>query len=143
MKPKFRAWDPQRKCMETTFVISSQGYVSFTPLGLQQRDLDYYEIMTAAGVKDKHGTDVYKGYIIKSTCGHHTWIYEVKTVDGFGNNLYLVTRYRNFETSEDGDEYIWGDFYVNEGRNEISGCNHMEIIGNIYEGVGGKPWQSQ
>jgi len=45
-------------------------------------------------------------------------------------DLFAVTRYRNFDITEY-DEYIWGDFYINEGRNLIH--KDGEVIGNIWE----------
>jgi len=88
-------------------------------------------LMIGSGVLDINKKEIFEGDIVAEHVNNLKWIYEIKTIDGFGNNLYKVTRYRNFKTEDDNE--ILGDFYVNEGRSEIRGTE--EIIGNIYEDI--------
>jgi uncharacterized phage protein (TIGR01671 family) len=83
------------------------------------------------GLKDKNGKEIYDGDILEIKLNECIWRYEIKSVESFGNNLFAITRYRNFEI-DDNECQVMGDFYINDNT-----WNHIpykaEIIGNIYE----------
>jgi len=99
-------------------------------------DINNFQILSRdrfTGLKDKNGKNGYEGDILQTKLNDMIWIYEIKKIKDFGNNLYLITRYRNFNIDEYGN-HTYGDFFVNEGRSELIGMNlDKEIIGNIYE----------
>ena len=125
---EFRAWDEEKNVWH---YFKLDGCKDFDRTSEKLCDLnsDWFQF---TGLKDKNGKEIYEGDIIQTKLDGLIWRYEIKSLKDFGNNLYKVTRYRNFEHNENGDG-VMGDFYVNEGRGELIGIKECEVIGNIYE----------
>ena len=146
---KIRAWHKLRKEMMWFDVTwgglggVGAGYIGLLPIGESRSYASFggdnriqvepgnCEFMPCTGFTDKNNRDIYKDDIVKLSFGRYIWMYLVTTCDGFGNNLYFVNRYRNFKTGAEG-ETIWGDYWVNEGR-ELRFSDSSEIIGNLHE----------
>lgn len=96
--------------------------------------LEEVELMQFTGLLDKNGKEIYEGDIVKKQQGEYLWIYEVGTKENFGNNLYLLKRYQNFDVDEEKEAYVFRDKYFlgKESWDMLIGSDR-EIIGNIYE----------
>ncbi len=110
---KFRAWDKEKKRMTTTFNVSSQGIVMFTPLGESPIYLYNYILMQYTGLKDKTGKEIYEGDIVKETDGTHS----AKGVVYFSSDGLLGA-------------FLIRTSYTND---KIYDARCLEVIGNIYE----------
>lgn len=118
MIPKFRAWDKDRKYMEYTdenllVCFGGNGKVVLTDLSSVYSNcegMENFELMQSTGLKDKNGTEIYEGDIVKN-------IYdEIYVVKWFDAGFYLEERYNG------GFDY-----------SELHFGNNKEVIGNIYE----------
>lgn len=114
MIPRFRAWDNAEKKMwnvetiyiEDEWVKANDGSIYGTTKDLV-RD---YVLMQSTGLKDKNGTEIYEGDIVKNI---YDEIYVVKWLDA---GFYLEEKY---DGGFDYSELHFGD--------------NKEIVGNIYE----------
>ena len=124
---KFRAWDKSKNCWEHRFRIDSDGGVIVhrpsdkEPWVLEWREFSDYELMQYTGLKDKNGTEIYEGDIVR-------------------------VKYRRDDSSfiapVQWGEYSFDGYYGMVGFNldypcEVSfdsqECNRFEVIGNVFE----------
>lgn len=115
----FRAWDKEEKKMHKvkTIEFSRRGAriihlaeVNSNGKGDHKRWHSSVELMQSTGLKDKNGTEIYEGDIVKN-------IYdEIYVVKWFDAGFYLEERYNG------GFDY-----------SELHFGNNKEVIGNIYE----------
>jgi uncharacterized phage protein (TIGR01671 family) len=117
---KFRAWHKKQSKMiydvqKTEMVHHAMSSWSGEPSGLDHYfDEEWYELMQYTGLKDKNGVEIYEGDIFKDD---FWWVGE-GTVE-YANGMF------GFEGGEEGTP----DF------RPIIECEHIEVIGNIFEGV--------
>lgn len=118
----FRAWDKEEKKMHKvkTIEFSRRGAriihlaeVNSNGKGDHKRWHSSVELMQSTGLKDKNGTEIYEGDIVKN-------IYdEIYVVKWFDAGFHLEERYNG------GFDY-----------SELHFGNNKEVIGNIYENPG-------
>lgn len=117
---KFRAWDSQNKKMLYTgdFNIYSEKDNGVHAGAIDQNgDWLNLPLMQYIGLKDKNGTEIYEGDIVKL----HSWKPKIKetkrqVIKWINSGLYMVSLNKNVS-----------------GHAEIPNRNRLEVIGNMYE----------
>jgi len=129
MIQKYRAWDKVSRRMivdEQEFIpliVTNKGVFRLSPHygeNLYEKIcLNRFEIMQSTGMKDKNGTEIFEGDIVKPV-SFASWIGVVKYSSE--NAAYILDDHNN--------EFIRGENVYLSQFNE-----GLEIIGNIYENV--------
>lgn len=129
MIPKFRAWDlidnrmrydigviefngidKNVSAISFNYALDDTGYGEVDNSRSEYYDANCFELMQSTGLKDKNGTEIYEGDIVKN-------IYdEIYVVKWFDAGFHLEEKYNG------GFDYF-----------ELHFGDNKEVIGNIYE----------
>ncbi len=119
-KLAFRAWDKENNRMETTFEVTSQGVIKFTPLGMTTKYLEHFILMQFTGMKDKNGKEIYESDLLMCEEGIR---YKLEWEEQYGGYRLYFWGGKDWDWDEQID-----DMYDYQTK-RIS----LEIIGNLYE----------
>lgn len=117
---KFRAWDKNKNKMYQVRGINFDNedlWLKINETQIMGANLFEVELMQYTGLKDKNGTEIYEGDIVKYTSELENGIFEVKYSNCRFYGLWIEANFMDITTDL---------FYL--------GCsNELEVIGNIYQ----------
>ncbi len=110
MIPRFRAWDKNRQRMDSEDVIFHTWEVAdlYNP---------HFVVMQSTGLYDKHGKEIFED----------DWFKSYSRANPF-TIIWYNGSFRGKYPESEGEGFHFDDYEANTG----------EVIGNIYEGIGGK-----
>ena len=121
MKPKFRAWTEEGKAMYYDAYPLKDGtlLLSYDGIAFDEVPASDFILMRSTGIKDKNGSEIFEGDIVKYKSGCYTYTGEVaynKNFAGFG--------------VRDANADVIITFWVLAENIVLSS---LEVIGNIYQ----------
>lgn len=121
MIPKFRAWDKTHKKLGLIDADMQDGYFQSVKIFDEDEDdwqeLDNFVLMQSTGIKDKNGTEIFEGDVVRQVRTQPTTENEIIT----GVVTMLEGAWLLINDREQLASYLWSETDTNK------------VVGNIYE----------